>query len=221
MRRVLAVVMLGTMLVTSAGCDMIVAPKAAPTASATLPTGSSAGAAATATAAATSAATATSTASAAGSAAASPTSSATSVVSTTTGSAGAPGARGNESNGQAPGIPALNGEIKTTSSGLRYIDETVGSGAPASAGKVVAVHYTGWLTTGAKFDSSRDRGQPFAFPLGAGRVITGWDQGVAGMNVGGKRRLIIPPALGYGAQALPGIPANSTLIFDVELLAIQ
>ncbi|RLT27522.1 MAG: FKBP-type peptidyl-prolyl cis-trans isomerase [Chloroflexi bacterium] len=195
---------------------MIVAKEATPTPSATLPTGSTAG---TATAAATAASASAATGTA--SAAASPTSSATSVVSTTTGAAGAPGSRGTESNGQAPGIPTLSGEIKTTSSGLRYIDETVGTGATAQAGKVVAVHYTGWLTTGAKFDSSRDRGQPFAFPLGAGRVITGWDQGVAGMNVGGKRRLIIPAALGYGAQALPGIPANSTLIFDVELLAIQ
>ena len=220
MRHVLAGVVLGTVLVTSAGCDMIVAPQATPTASATLPTGSSA-AAATATAAATSAAGATGTASAAGGTAASPTSSATSVVSTTTGAAGAPGSRGTESNGQAPGIPTLSGEIKTTSSGLRYIDETVGTGATAAAGKVVAVHYTGWLTTGAKFDSSRDRGQPFVFPLGAGRVITGWDQGVAGMNVGGKRRLIVPAGLGYGAQANGPIPANSTLIFDVELIAIQ
>lgn len=124
--------------------------------------------------------------------------------------------------GNAPGIPALSAEVKQTSSGLRYIDEVVGTGATAQRGQTVNVHYTGWLTTGQKFDSSRDRGQPFAFPLGAGRVITGWDEGVAGMKVGGKRRLIIPPALGYGAQGVPGaIPANSTLIFDVELLGAQ
>jgi FKBP-type peptidyl-prolyl cis-trans isomerase len=118
-------------------------------------------------------------------------------------------------------MPVLTGTTTKTASGLQYLDETVGTGATATAGKTVSVHYTGWLTNGQKFDSSRDRGQPFAFPLGARRVIAGWDEGVAGMQVGGKRRLIIPPQLGYGAQALPGIPANSTLVFDVELLGVQ
>jgi len=98
----------------------------------------------------------------------------------------------------------------------------VGKGAAAKSGDKVTVHYTGWLTDGTKFDSSVDRGQPFEFPLGAGKVIPGWDQGVAGMKVGGKRKLTIPPDLGYGAQGTPGgpIPPNATLVFDVELLAV-
>jgi FKBP-type peptidyl-prolyl cis-trans isomerase len=95
----------------------------------------------------------------------------------------------------------------------------VGTGATAVAGNPVRVHYTGWLTSGEKFDSSVDRGQPFSFPLGAGQVIKGWDEGVAGMKVGGKRQLRIPPELGYGARGAGGvIPPNATLIFDVELL---
>ena len=114
----------------------------------------------------------------------------------------------------------------TTSSGLRYIEHAAGSGDAAKAGDNVAVHYTGWLykdgEKGAKFDSSVDRGQTFAFPLGAGRVIKGWDEGVAGMQPGGKRTLIIPPALGYGASGAGGvIPPNATLMFDVELVEIQ
>ncbi len=122
--------------------------------------------------------------------------------------------------GNAPGIPPLSGPIQSTPSGLRYIDEQMGDGAPVHKGQTVSVHYTGWLTNGSKFDSSRDRGQPFAFPLGAGRVIKGWDEGVATMRIGGKRRLIIPPPLGYGAQgAGASIPPNSTLLFDVELLS--
>jgi FKBP-type peptidyl-prolyl cis-trans isomerase len=97
----------------------------------------------------------------------------------------------------------------------------VGTGATAAAGKTVKVHYTGWLTSGKKFDSSLDRGQPFSFPLGGGQVIKGWDEGVAGMKVGGKRQLRIPPELGYGARGAGGvIPPNATLIFDVELLDI-
>jgi len=116
-----------------------------------------------------------------------------------------------------------NGEnMITTASGLKYEDLTVGSGAEAIAGKTVSVHYTGWLENGTKFDSSLDRGEPFMFQLGAGEVIAGWDEGVAGMKVGGKRRLVIPSDLGYGARGAGGvIPPNATLIFEVELLAIQ
>ena len=111
-------------------------------------------------------------------------------------------------------------------SGLKYTDTTVGTGAEATSGKRVSVHYTGWLyengQKGKKFDSSLDRGQPFAFPLGGGQVIRGWDEGVAGMKVGGKRTLIIPPELGYGARGAGGvIPPNATLTFDVELLNVQ
>jgi FKBP-type peptidyl-prolyl cis-trans isomerase FkpA len=103
--------------------------------------------------------------------------------------------------------------------GLQYIDVMTGSGDEARGGQNVTVHYTGWLTTGQKFDSSRDRNQPFSFRLGAGNVIQGWDLGVAGMRVGGQRRLIIPADLGYGARGAGGvIPPNATLIFDVELL---
>lgn len=110
----------------------------------------------------------------------------------------------------------------TTASGLRYLELTEGDGDEAVAGKDVKVHYTGWLESdGSKFDSSVDRGDPFSFPLGAGRVIRGWDEGVAGMKVGGKRKLIIPSALGYGAQGAGGaIPPNATLIFEVELLGV-
>lgn len=123
--------------------------------------------------------------------------------------------------GNAPGIPELHGSIETTPSGLRYIDEVVGGGPAVRAGQTVAVHYTGWLTNGTKFDSSRDRGQPFRFALGAGRVIRGWDEGVASMNVGGKRRLILPSELGYGAGGTGPIPPNATLIFDVEAIEAQ
>jgi FKBP-type peptidyl-prolyl cis-trans isomerase len=99
---------------------------------------------------------------------------------------------------------------------------TEGTGHEAVAGKNVHVHYTGWLTDGQKFDSSRDRGQPFVFPLGAGRVIKGWDQGVAGMKEGGKRRLTIPPELGYGPNGAGRIiPPNATLVFEVELLHVE
>ncbi|MCM2252050.1 MAG: FKBP-type peptidyl-prolyl cis-trans isomerase [Ramlibacter sp.] len=111
----------------------------------------------------------------------------------------------------------------TTPSGLQYDDTTVGGGAEARPGQQVRVHYTGWLFNngqqGAKFDSSRDRNDPFAFTLGAGMVIQGWDEGVAGMKVGGQRTLVIPPQLGYGARGAGGvIPPNATLKFDVELL---
>jgi peptidylprolyl isomerase len=120
--------------------------------------------------------------------------------------------------GNAPGIPKVEGAVQTTASGLQYIDEKVGDGASVQSGQTVSVHYTGWLTNGSKFDSSRDRGEPFEFPVGAGRVIRGWDEGVASMKIGGKRRLIVPPDLGYGARGIGPIPPNSTLIFDVEAL---
>ena len=105
--------------------------------------------------------------------------------------------------------------------GLGYEELLVGSGAAAQAGGVVAVHYTGWLTDGTKFDSSRDRGQVYVFPLGRQQVIAGWDEGVAGMKVGGRRKLVIPPALGYGNDANGPIPAGSTLVFDVELCGVR
>ena len=109
----------------------------------------------------------------------------------------------------------------TTASGLVIEELVVGSGAAAAAGQKVSVHYTGWLTNGTKFDSSKDRGDPFVFPLGKGHVIKGWDEGVAGMKVGGKRKLTIPSALGYGASGAGGvIPPNATLVFEVELLAV-
>jgi FKBP-type peptidyl-prolyl cis-trans isomerase FkpA len=112
--------------------------------------------------------------------------------------------------------------IVKTASGLQYEDMKVGTGAEAKAGQNVEVHYTGWLTNGTKFDSSVDRGEPFVFPLGAGRVIKGWDEGVAGMKIGGKRKLTIPPELGYGARGAGGvIPPNATLVFEVELLGVR
>ena len=114
----------------------------------------------------------------------------------------------------------------TTSSGLQIIDTKPGTGAAPKKGQTVSVHYTGWLYTngqkGKKFDSSVDRGQPFQFPVGAGRVIAGWDEGVGSMKVGGKRTLIIPPSLGYGERGAGGvIPPNATLMFDVELLGVN
>jgi FKBP-type peptidyl-prolyl cis-trans isomerase len=115
----------------------------------------------------------------------------------------------------------VNGAPTTTASGLQYWDIVVGTGATAASGNSVKVHYSGFLTSGQKFDSSRDRGEPFSFPLGAGQVIKGWDEGVAGMKVGGQRQLRIPPQLGYGAAGAGGaIPPNATLIFDVELLEV-
>jgi len=105
---------------------------------------------------------------------------------------------------------------------LKIEDTKVGTGAVAETGKSVTVHYAGWLTTGAKFDSSKDRGEPFTFPLGGGQVIKGWDQGVVGMKVGGVRKLTIPPSLGYGARGAGGaIPPNATLVFEVELLDVK
>jgi len=109
----------------------------------------------------------------------------------------------------------------TTPSGLIYEDISVGEGDAAAAGQRVSVHYTGWLTDGTKFDSSKDRNDPFDFPLGAGHVIRGWDEGVQGMQVGGARKLTIPPQLGYGARGAGGvIPPDATLVFEVELLKI-
>ena len=116
--------------------------------------------------------------------------------------------------------------MNTTPSGLQFTDSVVGDGDEATSGQFVTVHYTGWLyedgEQGAKFDSSRDRDEPFEFPLGGGRVIRGWDEGVQGMKIGGQRTLIIPPELGYGARGAGGvIPPHATLKFDVELIAVE
>jgi FKBP-type peptidyl-prolyl cis-trans isomerase len=121
---------------------------------------------------------------------------------------------------------AATNQVIEMPNGLKYTDDKTGDGTEATAGKKVSVHYTGWLSDngakGKKFDSSVDRGQPFQFTLGAHQVIAGWDEGVAGMKVGGKRTLVIPPDLGYGARGAGGvIPPNATLIFDVELLGVQ
>jgi peptidylprolyl isomerase len=120
----------------------------------------------------------------------------------------------------------MTGKIMTTDSGLQIIDATVGTGATPKPGQICVMHYTGWLyedgKKGKKFDSSVDRNEPFEFPIGQRRVIAGWDEGVATMKVGGKRTLIIPPALGYGARGAGGvIPPNATLMFDVELLDVK
>jgi peptidylprolyl isomerase len=120
----------------------------------------------------------------------------------------------------------MTGKIMTTDSGLQIIDGTVGTGATPKPGQICVMHYTGWLyedgKKGKKFDSSVDRNEPFEFPIGQRRVIAGWDEGVASMKVGGKRTLIIPPALGYGARGAGGvIPPNATLMFDVELLDVK
>lgn len=118
------------------------------------------------------------------------------------------------------------GAYMTTESGLKIADTKAGTGASPETGQTCVMHYTGWLyidgQKGAKFDSSRDRGEPFEFPIGTGRVIKGWDEGVASMKVGGQRTLIIPPELGYGARGAGGvIPPNATLLFEVELLDIK
>ncbi len=125
-----------------------------------------------------------------------------------------------------PAAAQTQGKAMTTPSGLQIIDTTVGTGASPKTGQTCVMHYTGWLSEGGKkgkkFDSSVDRGAPFEFPIGQKRVIGGWDEGVATMKVGGKRTLIIPPELGYGARGAGGvIPPNATLIFDVELLGVK
>ncbi len=125
-----------------------------------------------------------------------------------------------------PAAAQTRGKIMTTASGLKIEDTKVGEGASPKTGQTCVMHYTGWLyvngAKGAKFDSSLDRGQPFSFPIGAQRVIAGWDEGVATMKVGGKRTLIIPPELGYGARGAGGvIPPNATLLFEVELLDVK
>ncbi|MDP2673946.1 MAG: FKBP-type peptidyl-prolyl cis-trans isomerase [Dehalococcoidia bacterium] len=129
-----------------------------------------------------------------------------------------PAERGND---MTNGPPDVSAEPVTTGSGLKYIDIEPGSGDSPEPGQTVVVHYTGWLENGTKFDSSVDRGQPFSFPIGAGRVIRGWDEGVATMQLCGQRRLIIPPDLAYGARGQGPIPSNATLIFDVELLEVR
>jgi peptidylprolyl isomerase len=119
--------------------------------------------------------------------------------------------------------PATQPETKKmvkTDSGLQYVDEVEGTGAAPQSGQTVTVHYTGTLTDGTKFDSSRDRGEPFKFKIGVGQVIKGWDEGVGTMKVGGRRQLTIPPDLGYGTRGIGPIPPNSTLLFDVELLKV-
>jgi peptidylprolyl isomerase len=125
-----------------------------------------------------------------------------------------------------PAAAQSPGKTMTTASGLQIADIKGGTGATPKTGQICVMHYTGWLyqngAKGAKFDSSVDRGQPFEFPIGTGRVIKGWDEGVASMKVGGKRTLIIPPDLGYGARGAGGvIPPNATLIFEVELLGVK
>jgi len=125
-----------------------------------------------------------------------------------------------------PASAQTTGKTMTTASGLQITDSVAGTGVSPKTGQTCVMHYTGWLyvngAKGKKFDSSVDRGQPFEFPIGTGRVIKGWDEGVATMKVGGKRTLIIPPALGYGANGAGGvIPPNATLIFDVELLGVK
>ncbi|MBC7808292.1 MAG: FKBP-type peptidyl-prolyl cis-trans isomerase [Akkermansiaceae bacterium] len=115
-----------------------------------------------------------------------------------------------------------NGKVVKTDSGLQYEDMTIGKGATAEPGKTCFMHYTGTLTDGSKFDSSRDRGQPFDFQLGAGMVIKGWDEGVAGMKVGGRRKLTIPYQIAYGEEGRPPtIPPKATLLFDVELMDVR
>ncbi|MNX73858.1 FK506-binding protein [compost metagenome] len=139
------------------------------------------------------------------------------VVATMLAALGVVGCRGGDKMENQPSAKAV-----ATTSGLKYDDLVVGSGKEAKSGNLVSVHYTGWLEDGTKFDSSLDRNQPFEFVLGQGMVIKGWDEGVAGMKVGGKRKLYIPPQLGYGDRGAGGvIPPKATLIFEVELLDVK
>lgn len=114
----------------------------------------------------------------------------------------------------------VEGPPKKTASGVEYWDIVVGTGPMATSGKTVGVHYTGWLSDGTKFDSSVDRGKPIMFPLGVGKVIRGWDEGIVGMKVGGKRQLRVPPSDGYGSRGAGKVPPNAVLIFDIQLLAV-
>ena len=123
--------------------------------------------------------------------------------------------------GKANVVKMEKQDTVTTASGLKYIDIKVGNGAVPKTGQMVDVHYTGWFTDGKKFDSSKDRGAPISFPLGKGSVIKGWDEGLSTMKVGGVRKLIIPPAIAYGAAGRPGIPPNATLVFEVELIGAK
>jgi len=118
--------------------------------------------------------------------------------------------------------PAAGGKEVVTPSGLKYLDLKIGEGAEAATGKIVAVHYVGWLKDGTKFDSSRDRDRPFTFRLGAGDAIKGWDEGLVGMKVGGKRKLVIPPELGFGKQGVGSVvPPNAVLFYEFELLEVR
>jgi FKBP-type peptidyl-prolyl cis-trans isomerase FkpA len=129
--------------------------------------------------------------------------------------------KSSNSSGSASPSPSVTASGSPASGKLESTDLVVGTGDEAVAGKTVSVHYVGTLLNGTKFDSSRDRNEPFEFVLGSGQVIKGWDQGVVGMKVGGKRKLVIPPDLAYGDQAKASIPANSTLVFEVELLGVK
>jgi FKBP-type peptidyl-prolyl cis-trans isomerase len=130
--------------------------------------------------------------------------------------------RGGGSQGFSASLGVDTTKMTKASSGFWYTDVSPGQGDSAMPGRTVTVHYTGWLPDGTKFDSSRDRGEPFAFTLGAGQVISGWDEGVKGMKVGGRRKLVLPPRLAYGdVGAPPAIPPNATLVFDVEVLKVE
>jgi FKBP-type peptidyl-prolyl cis-trans isomerase FkpA len=124
--------------------------------------------------------------------------------------------------GQEQGPPETKGKEVVTPSGVKYVDLRIGQGGEAANGKIVEVHYTGWLENGTKFDSSRDRDRPFTFRLGTGDALKGWDEGLLGMKVGGKRKLVIPPELGFGKQGVGSVvPPNAVLLYEFELLAVR